>query len=91
MKKTASIAATLSPLSIVRRAHADMNMLSPQAVRVLEHLEKTGSITNVEAHAVLKVRSVSRRITELTDAGFDIERSHKRDSTGQRYVQYVLI
>lgn len=64
--------------------------LSPQANAVLKHLESAGSITNVEAHAVLRCRSVSRRITELCDAGFDISKSWKKDSTGQRYVRYEL-
>lgn len=65
-------------------------MLSPQAQTVYVHLEKAGSITNVEAHSVLRVRSVSRRITELRDAGFSITKEQKKDSTGQRYVRYVL-
>ena len=73
------------------RSHANIEMLSPQAVQVLNHLETSGSITNCEAHSVLKCRSVSRRITELQDAGFDIDKEHKRDSQGQRYVRYVLV
>lgn len=73
-----------------RRVGKNIQMLSPQANKVLEHLEATGTITNVEANAVLKVRSVSRRITELNDAGFDISKEHLRDSQGQRYVRYHL-
>lgn len=65
--------------------------LSPQAKRVLDHLNTAGSVTNVEANAVLKVRSVSRRITEIRDAGYDIKKSFSRDSTGQRYVRYSLL
>ena len=65
--------------------------LSPQATRVLRHLEKVGHITNVEAHMVLKARSVSRRITELRRAGFPIQREFKRDSQGQRYARYHLV
>lgn len=64
--------------------------MTPQAKLVLEHMRVTGSITNVEAHAVLRVRSVSRRITELLDAGFNIHKLRKTDSTGQLYVKYVL-
>lgn len=74
-----------------RRAHASMEMLSPQAVMVLKHMEEVGSISNVEAHSVLKVRSVSRRITELRDAGFEINKEQKLDSQGQRYVKYHLV
>ncbi len=42
--------------------------LSPQAVKVYDHLLRAGSITNVEANAVHRVRSVSRRITEIQEA-----------------------
>lgn len=65
--------------------------LSPQALKVLEHMEVTGEITNVEAHMVLKCRSVSRRITELQDAGFWIDKEWKRDSQGQKYLRYKLV
>lgn len=64
----------------------------PQTYQVLCHLITAGSITNVEAHAVLKCRSVSKRISELVNTyGIDITKLHRRDSTGQRYVRYVLI
>lgn len=64
--------------------------LSPQARIVLNHLQAVGSITAVEASAVHRVRSVSRRITEINDEGFRIRKEHKRDVNGQRYVRYVL-
>jgi len=65
-------------------------MISPQALKVLEHLEKAGSVTNVEALVVLKVQSVSRRITELLDADFSIRKERRKDSTGSLYVRYFL-
>lgn len=65
--------------------------MHPQTRQVLEHLITSGSITNVEANAVLKCRSVSKRISELiNDHRVRIAKEHKRDSTGQRYVRYVL-
>lgn len=64
--------------------------LTPQARTVLSHLQRAGSITNVEANAVHCVRSVSRRITELRGHGLDIRKEHRRDTRGQRYVRYVL-
>lgn len=73
-----------------QRSHATLSMLSPQANKVLEHLELTGSITNCEAHTVLRCRSVSRRITELQDAGFYINKEFKKDTQGQKYVRYTL-
>jgi hypothetical protein len=77
--------------NVTHRSHRNIDMLSPQAIKVLEHLEASGSITNCEAHTVLKCRSVSRRITELQDAGFDVDKTHSRDSQGQRYVRYSLV
>lgn len=64
--------------------------MTPQAHAVLNHLKASGSITNVEANAVLRVRSVSRRITELQEHGIRISKETKRDSTGQRYTRYYL-
>lgn len=65
-------------------------IVEPQAYLVLQHLRQVGHITNVEANAVLKVRSVSRRITDLIRAGCDIIKEARTDSTGQRYTRYVL-
>jgi len=64
--------------------------MTPQAQQVLEHLRTTGHISNVEAHAVLKCRSVSRRITEIKAAGYPVESAYRKDSQGQRYVRYSL-
>ena len=66
--------------------------MHPQTHQVLCHLITAGSITNVEAHAVLKCRSVSKRISELVNTyGIDVAKLYRRDSTGQRFVRYVLI
>ena len=66
--------------------------MHPQTHQVLCHLITAGSITNVEAHAVLKCRSVSKRISELVNTyGIDVAKLRRRDSTGQRFVRYVLI
>jgi hypothetical protein len=64
--------------------------MTPQATIVLKHLAAVGSITNVEAHAVHKVRSVSRRITEIRDHGYLVHKEHRKDINGQRYVRYVF-
>jgi hypothetical protein len=67
-----------------------MSKLSPQAVTALRHLINVGSITNVEANAVHRIRSLSRRITEIADAGVDIDKDYRKDVTGQRYVRYSI-
>lgn len=64
--------------------------LSPQAKIVLRHLQTVGNITNVEANAVHRIRSLSRRVTELKHAGYKIDKKRRKDVTGQFYVRYAL-
>ena len=64
--------------------------LYPMDMAVLNHLKQVGHITNVEANAVLKCRSVSKRISSLRKAGHPIHREFKVDSQGQRYARYVM-
>lgn len=65
--------------------------MTPQSLKVLIHLQAHGSITNVEANAVHKVRSVSRRITEIRAHGYVVGKEYKTDVTGQRYVKYSYL
>jgi hypothetical protein len=62
----------------------------PQAYAVLYHIREYGSITNDEAHLLLGVRSLSRRITDLRRNGYKIHRRFEKDSAGRRYVRYFL-
>jgi hypothetical protein len=64
--------------------------LSKQCQVVLDHLQRTGSITPVEAAAVHRIRSLPRRILDLKNAGFVIDSVRAQDITGQRYVRYTL-
>lgn len=66
------------------------SLLPPQERIVLKHLLKHPGLTNVEAQAVHKIRSVSRRISTLKQSGCTIGRQFKHDATGQRYVRYSL-
>ena len=59
-----------------------------QETLILNHLKARGSITAVEAQALYKVRSLTRRITTLRRTGANIESVWKTDLTGQRYVRY---
>lgn len=69
--------------------------LSPQSAKILDHLKIAGSISNVEAHAVHRCRSLSRRITEIVRAlrgtGYRIDKKTQRDVTGQRYTRYYFV
>lgn len=60
----------------------------PMRDLVREHLERGRSITNVEAQAMWRCRSLTKRISELRDEGMNIVAERRRDSTGQTYVRY---
>lgn len=68
--------------------------LTPLAKRVLGYIEDKGSITAQEAFLYLDGTTsgtLSRRITEIEDAGTDIAReSAINRHTGKRYTRYSL-
>jgi hypothetical protein len=62
-----------------------------QEQQILKHLRKAGSITQREALLDLSVQSLTRRITELRQRGFNIQGTQKlHPVTGQRYMRYSL-
>lgn len=58
---------------------------------ILLHLLEKGSISNVEAQALYRCRSLSRRICDLKSEGWPIKSELKHDTTGQRYARYSLV
>lgn len=64
--------------------------LKPQTQMILEHLKQYGHITPVEAGAVYKVRSLSKRISEIKEAGHKVKTQLRADACGQRYAHYSL-
>lgn len=67
------------------------SLLSPQCQIVLKHLMAAGSITQREALMDHSVQSLTRRVTDLVRAGYDIAKESKTHPiTGQRYMRYVL-
>ena len=65
--------------------------LSPQAYTIYDHLRKIGDISALEARAIYRVDSLSRRICDLKDAGYKVSRVIKKDATGKRYARYTLV
>ncbi len=55
------------------------------------HLVRERSITNVEAQALYRCRSLTKRISELRQAGMKITPIWNKDVTGQRYVRYFYM
>jgi hypothetical protein len=73
--------------------------LAPQTATVLRHLKNIGDISGVEAQAMYKVRSLTKRISEINDAlyynslsgpEYPVAGQWSVDNTGQRYKRYVL-
>jgi hypothetical protein len=58
--------------------------------RILDHLQKVGSISWVEANDLYRVRSLTRRIADLRDLGHKIISEWRTDTLGQRYTRYSL-
>lgn len=62
----------------------------PMTQLILDHLKAGRTITAVEAAALWRVRSLTKRIHEIRRMGFDVISTPMQDSTGQRYVRYSL-
>lgn len=64
---------------------------SPITNTLLNHLKKAGSITQVEAQAMYRIRHLPSQIKALKFEGYDIESEWKSDPINkQRYVRYHL-
>ena len=61
-----------------------------QETIVLDHLKRVGHITGLEAQGVHRIRSLSRRISELQKRGHAIHKETCYDVNGQRYTRYTL-
>ncbi len=56
------------------------------------HLKRTGSISQREALVDYSIQSLTKRISELRDMGYNIVTQHKKHPvTGQRYARYLLV
>lgn len=68
-----------------------MKMQATQVETILKHLKNTGSITQREAIMDYSIQSLTRRITDLRDSGYNILSIPKvHPVTGQRYARYTL-
>ncbi|TCV62286.1 helix-turn-helix domain-containing protein [Neorhizobium sp. S3-V5DH] len=74
-----------------KRKKITLDRLPKQTAEVLSLLKAKGSLTAIEAGGVIRARSLSKRISELKEAGVEIEAETKFDHTGQRYARYHLI
>lgn len=63
----------------------------PHTDHLLEHFRVHPSISALEAGAIYRIRSLSRRINDLEGLGYSFAREKRRDPTGQRYVRYHFL
>lgn len=62
-----------------------------QNQKILNHLNKAGSITVREAMADYSIQSLTKRISELREQGHNIKSTRRvHPTTKQTYVRYVL-
>lgn len=63
-------------------------------VRILEHIQKYGSITSMEAFEKYGITRLAARIKDLRDMGYDIDtimmEGQNRYGESTRYAKYVL-
>ena len=64
--------------------------VSPQARKVLRHLEKYRSITPLEALGVYGIFRLAARVYELRREGFNVVTTMFRDENEKPYAKYVL-
>lgn len=58
---------------------------------ILRHLKKAKSITQREALIDYSIQSLTKRISELRQMGYNIVSTFKKHpTTGQRYARYTL-
>jgi len=62
-----------------------------QAMIVLNHLVKNGTITPLKARHVYRIESLSSRISWLRKHGYRIQGTWHLDESGKRYREYRLI
>lgn len=78
------------------RVHGQTVTLAPQTAKILSHLKLVGEISGVEAVALYKSRSVTKRVSEINAEAEPflgrnlVNSAWHTDVTGQRYKRYFL-
>lgn len=62
-----------------------------QTQRIIEHMQKNGSITKREAEIDYHIQNFSARMSEIRSIGYKVTRVNKKHpTTGQAYSRYFL-
>ena len=62
--------------------------LNRQATLVRDHIRANSHLTSWQAEGVYRIRRLASRVSELRNAGYEIEKETQRDATGQLYTRY---
>ncbi len=63
---------------------------STQIQILIDHFNRVGAISGLEALALYRVVSLTKQISVLKRMGLQIEGIWKRDNTGKRYKRYFM-
>ncbi len=76
----------------LRNAANILARLSPtnQMKLVLNHIIMKGSISQLEADELYRVKRLTSRITELKQLGVALIAEMRQDNTGKRYARYFI-
>jgi hypothetical protein len=65
--------------------------MKTQVQKLIDHLYNTGSITQREALMDYSIQSLTRRIVDIRNKGYNVKSEQRHHPvTGQRYVRYTL-
>jgi DNA invertase Pin-like site-specific DNA recombinase len=82
---------TTGTLTLAKPSLAGDLRITPQARKILAHLEAGKSITPTEALVVYSISRLASCIGEIRKAGYDVLTEHRRDETGHKYGRYTMV
>lgn len=77
-------------LTLAKPSIAGDLRLTPQARKILSHLESGKSITPSEAMVVYTISRLASCIREIRKAGYAVDMELRRDESGHKYGRYTM-
>lgn len=89
MSAFATVAPSLHNTMIIAGLRGRLNH-NGQTIQIVDHMIMRGSISQLEADSLYRVKRLASRINDLKRYGLDIHVEIKRDLTGKKYARYSL-
>lgn len=80
----------MDTMTLAKPSIANDLRLTPQARRILAHLESGKSITPMEAIVVYTIPRLASCINEIRKVGYKVDMSLRRDEQGHKYGRYTI-